>query len=50
MKKQLLTLLLTVGCIPAIIEQEAAKEKGVQITQDDSQETSLVCKNCRRKK
>lgn len=44
MKKQLLILLLTAGCIPAIIEKETK-----QNDTDTKAQTALVCKNCRRK-
>lgn len=52
MKKQLLLLLLTAGCIPAVIEETKKDEKkGVQITEETTkaQVAPLVCKNCRRK-
>ncbi len=51
MKKQLFVLLFTIGCIPAIIEQEIKQTKDTQIDQDTptAAQAVRVCKNCRRK-
>ncbi len=49
MKKQLLTFILTAGCIPAIIEQETQPKKDGKSETVQTAQAVRKCVNCRRK-